>query len=46
MLFVVLAVTPGSALRLFGSDFGEGAIGNMGPHVQDLLFWALKVRTR
>lgn len=26
------------------SDFGEGTIGNMGPHLQDLPFWALKLR--
>jgi len=26
------------------SDFGEGTVGNMGPHLQDLPFWALKLR--
>jgi predicted dehydrogenase len=25
-------------------DFGEGTVGNMGPHLQDLPFWALKLR--
>src|SRR5688572_18438519 len=26
------------------TDFGEGTVGNMGPHLQDLPFWALKLR--
>jgi predicted dehydrogenase len=25
------------------SDFGEGTVGNMGPHLQDMPFWALKL---
>jgi predicted dehydrogenase len=28
----------------YRSDFGEGTVGNMGPHLQDFPFWALKLR--
>jgi predicted dehydrogenase len=27
----------------YHSDFGEGTVGNMGPHLQDFAFWALKL---